>query len=199
VLLDVGAPFESQDLRIADLAEREGRAVVVAVNKWDLEADRAGALRVLREEFERLLPQLRGAPIVAVSALTGEGLDRLQRAIVEAHGVWNARVPTARLNAWLAEQVAAHPPPAPGGRRVKLRYMTQAKARPPTFVVFASVPEAVGEDYRRFLVNGLRRDFGLPGTPVRLMLRGGENPYKNRRKAKVTTLDKHRRGRARAE
>jgi GTP-binding protein len=108
-------------------------------------------------------------------------------------------VPTARLNAWLAEQVAAHPPPAPGGRRVKLRYMTQAKARPPTFVVFASVPEAVGEDYRRFLVNGLRRDFGLPGTPVRLMLRGGENPYKNRRKAKVTTLDKHRRGRARAE
>jgi GTPase len=191
VLLDAEAPFETQDLRIADLAEREGRAVVVVVNKWDLVKDR-GRLRQLREAFERLLPQLKGAPVVAVSALTGKGLDQLRAAILKAHTVWNARVPTARLNAWLAGEVAAHPPPAPGGRRVKLRYMTQVKARPPTFVVFASVPEAVPEDYRRFLVNGLRRDFDLPGTPVRLHVRGGENPYRGRRPAKVTTLDKHR-------
>ncbi|CAN5807641.1 ribosome biogenesis GTPase Der [soil metagenome] len=192
LIIDVGAALESQDLRIADLAEREGRALVVAVNKWDLEAEKRATLAALRDGLERLLPQVKGAPMVPVSALTGQGLDRLRAAVVRAHAVWNARVPTARLNAWLAEQVAAHPPPAPSGRRVRLRYMTQVKARPPTFVVFASVPEAVPEDYRRFLVNGLRRDFDMPGTPIRLHLRGGDNPYKGRKKPKATTLDKHR-------
>jgi GTPase len=199
VLLDVEAPLESQDLRIADLAEREGRAVVVAVNKWDRAtggtSGRRATLAALEAGVERLLPQLRGVPVVAVSALTGRGLDRLREAVAKAHAVWNARVPTARLNAWLAEQVASHPPPAPGGRRIRLRYMTQAKTRPPTFVLFASLPEALPEDYRRFLVGGLRRDFDLPGTPVRLLVRGGDNPYRDRRTSRPTTLDKHRRRR----
>jgi GTP-binding protein len=192
VLLDVQAPFESQDLRIADLAEREGRAVVVAVNKWDLEPDKPHKLEELREAFGRLLPQLRGAPMVMVSALTGRGLDRLHAAVVKAHAVWNSRISTARLNRWLATMTADHPPPAPSGRRLRLRYMTQVKTRPPTFVLFASVPDAVPEDYRRFLVNGLRRDFDLPGTPIRLFLRGGENPYAGRRKPSTTSLDKHK-------
>ena len=197
VLLDVQVPFESQDLRIADLAEREGRAVVVAVNKWDLEEDKSHKLNELREAFGRLLPQLRGAPMVMVSALTGKGLDRLNTAIVRAHAVWNARISTARLNRWLAGQLADHPPPAPGGRRIRLRYMTQVKTRPPTFVVFCSHPDAVPEDYKRFLVNGLRRDFDMPGTPIRLYLRAGENPYKDRKKQNVTSLDKHKARRVR--
>lgn len=192
VLLDVQIPFETQDLRIADLAEREGRAVVVAVNKWDLEDDKSHKLNELREAFGRLLPQLRGAPMVMVSALTGKGLDRLQAAIVKAHAVWNTRISTARLNRWLAPIISDHPPPAPSGRRIRLRYMTQVKTRPPTFVLFASIPEALPEDYRRFLVNGLRRDFDMPGTPIRLFVRGGDNPYADRRKPNTTSLDKHK-------
>ena len=192
VLLDVQVPFETQDLRLADLAEREGRAVVVAVNKWDLEEEKPQKLNELREAFGRLLPQLRGAPMVMVSALTGKGLDRLHTAILKAYSVWNTRVSTARLNRWLSVQTADHPPPAPGGRRIRLRYMTQVKTRPPTFVLFASHPEAVPEDYKRFLVNGLRRDFDMPGTPIRLYLRAGENPYAGRRKTNVTSLDKHK-------
>jgi GTP-binding protein len=192
LLLDVQIPFETQDLRLADLAEREGRAVVVAVNKWDLEEEKPQKLNELREAFGRLLPQLRGAPMVMVSALTGKGLDRLHAAILKAYTVWNTRISTARLNRWLAAQTAEHPPPAPGGRRIRLRYMTQVKTRPPTFVLFASIPDAVPEDYKRFLVNGLRRDFDMPGTPIRLHLRAGENPYAGRRKPNVTSLDKHK-------
>ena len=192
LVLDAGMAMETQDLRLADLAEREGRAVVIAVNKWDLVTDRTPRLAALREAVDRLLPQLRGAPIVTVSAARGTGLKRLRDAVVAAHRAWSARVSTGELNRWLAVQVAEHPPPAPGGRRIKLRYMTQVKARPPTFVVFASRPDAVPEDYRRFLVNGLRRDFDMPGTPVRLFLRAGENPYRDRRPARATTLDKHR-------
>jgi GTPase len=177
VLLDVDQALETQDLRIADLAEREGRAVVVAVNKWDLVEDRQARLRDLKERFERLLPQLRGAPLVPVSAMTGQGLDRLRGAILEMHGHWNKRVPTARLNEWLGGETAAHPPPAPGGRRIRMRYMTQVKTRPPSFVVMCQRAEAVPESYVRFLVNGLRRDFGFPGVPIRLHLRKGKNPY----------------------
>ncbi|MEO8532086.1 MAG: ribosome biogenesis GTPase Der, partial [Deltaproteobacteria bacterium] len=140
ILLDADIPFETQDLRIADLAEREGRAVVVAVNKWDLEPDKQAKLHGLKEGFERLLPQLRGAPLVALSAKTGKGVERLQEAIVSAWTVWNSRVSTGRLNQWLAGAVAAHPPPAPGGKRVKLRYITQAKTRPPGFAIMASNP-----------------------------------------------------------
>jgi len=177
VLLDVQVPFEQQDLRIADLAEREGRAVVLAVNKWDLETEKQIKLKDLRERFGRLLPQLRGAPMVMVSALTGKGIDRLYTAITMAHEVWNTRISTARLNRWLRMQLEQHPPPAPSGRRIKMRYMTQVKTRPPTFVVFTSVPDKVPESYRRFLVNGLREAFDMPGTPIRLFLRGGDNPY----------------------
>jgi GTP-binding protein len=193
VLLDAAIPFETQDLRIADLAEREGRAVVVAVNKWDLERDKQEKLADLKEAFDRLLPQLRGAPLVTVSAATGRGLDRLHAAILKAHDVWNRRVTTAQLNRWLADMTAAHPPPAPGGRRIKLRYMTQAKTRPPGFVVMCSHPDKLPDAYRRYLVNGLRADFDMPGTPIRLHLRSqaDDNPFKNRKKSTPSRLSKH--------
>ena len=197
VLLDAAIPFEQQDLRIADLAEREGRAVVVAVNKWDIEDDKQGKLRDLREAFERLLPQLRGAPLVTVSAKTGKGLDRLHGAVEKAYDVWNRRVSTARLNRWLTGVLEAHPPPAPGGRRIKLRYMTQAKTRPPGFVVMCSHPDKMPASYSRYLVNGLRDDFDMPGTPIRLTLRSqsDKNPYKAKKKAGPSKLRKHIKGR----
>ncbi len=193
VLLDAEIPFEQQDLRIADLAEREGRAVVVAVNKWDLEDEKQEKLKALREAFERLLPQLRGAPLVTVSALTGKGIDRLQEAILKAHEVWNCRVTTAQLNRWLAGMLEQHPPPAPGGRRIKMRYATQVKTRPPAFVVMTSLPDKVPESYSRYLVNGLRETFDMPGTPIRLFLRdqSEKNPYKDRRKSTPSRLRKH--------
>ncbi len=193
VLLDAAIPFEQQDLRIADLAEREGRAVVVAVNKWDVEEHKQEKLRELREAFERLLPQLRGAPLVTVSAKTGRGLDRLHAAILRAYEVWNRRIPTAALNRWLAGMLEQHPPPAPQGRRIKLRYMTQVKTRPPAFVVMCSHPDKMPESYVRYLVNGLREDFDMPGTPIRLTLRGqgDKNPYKGRRKSQPSALRKH--------
>ena len=193
VLLDAAIPFESQDLRIADLAEREGRAVVIAVNKWDLEEDRQEKLKALKADFERLLPQLKGAPLVTVSARTGRGLERLQAAVVQAHTVWNRRVGTGRLNQWLSAMTEAHPPPAPGGRRIKLRYITQAKTRPPGFVVKCSNPEDMPKSYERYLINGLRADFDMPGTPIRLWLRGqgDQNPYRDRKKAQPSRLKKH--------
>jgi GTP-binding protein len=198
VLLDAAIPFEQQDLRIADLAEREGRAVVVAVNKWDVEENKQEKLRELKEAFDRLLPQLRGAPLVTVSAKTGRGLERLRAAILRAHDVWNRRVPTAALNRWLTAMLEQHPPPAPQGRRIKLRYMTQAKTRPPGFVVMCSHPDKMPESYTRYLVNGLRQDFDMPGTPIRLTLRGqgDKNPYKGRRKKNAGALAKHLKGRA---
>ena len=193
VLLDAAIPFEQQDLRIADLAEREGRAVVVAVNKWDVEDEKQQKLAHLKEAFERLLPQLRGAPLVTVSAKTGRGLDRLHQAVMRAHEVWNRRVTTAQLNRWLAGMVEAHPPPAPGGRRIKLRYMTQTKTRPPGFVVMCSHPDKLPESYSRYLVNALRVDFDMPGTPIRLHMRSqaDKNPYKNRKKSTPSRLKKH--------
>ncbi len=193
VLLDAAIPFEQQDLRIADLAEREGRAVVVAVNKWDVEPEKQKKLRDLRESFERLLPQLKGAPLVTISAKTGRGLDRLQAAVLRAYDIWNRRIPTARLNRWLADMVEAHPPPAPAGRRIKLRYMTQAKTRPPGFVVMCSVPEKLPASYSRYLVNGLREAFDMPGTPIRLHMRSQaeQNPYKDRKKSVPSRLRKH--------
>ena len=197
VLLDADIPFESQDLRIADLAEREGRAVVVAVNKWDLEDDRQAKLKQLKAMFERSLPQLRGAPLVTVSALTGRGLDRLRDAILEVHAVWNTRVSTAELNRWLTGMLEAHPPPAPQGKRIKLRYMTQAKTRPPGFVVMCSHPDLMPESYSRYLINGLRADFDMPGTPIRLWMRSQSdaNPFKGRKKKGPSKLRKHLQGR----
>ncbi|WP_109468244.1 ribosome biogenesis GTPase Der [Albibacillus kandeliae] len=197
VLLDAAIPFEQQDLRIADLAEREGRCVVVAVNKWDLEEEKQEKLRDLKEAFERLLPQLRGAPLVTVSARTGRGLDRLHDAIMRAYEVWNRRVTTAQLNRWLSGMLEQHPPPAPQGKRIKLRYMTQAKTRPPGFVVMCSHPDKVPDSYSRYLVNGLREDFDMPGTPIRLHMRSqsDKNPYKAKKKSTPSRLRKHTEGR----
>ena len=177
VLLDAQNPLESQDLRIADLAEREGRAVVIAVNKWDLVEEKQKVMAALKEAVDRLLPQLRGVPFVMLSAKDGKNIDRLHDAVRKAHATWNIRVSTARLNQWLTEAVSRHPPPAPGGRRIKLRYVTQAKTRPPTFIVFCSRPEELSASYRRYLINGLRDTFGLAGTPLRLMMRKRDNPY----------------------
>ncbi|HRV61937.1 ribosome biogenesis GTPase Der [Albidovulum sp.] len=193
VLLDVDIPFEQQDLRIADFAETEGRAVVVAANKWDLEEDKAEKLKELREAFERLLPQLKGAPLVTVSAKTGKGLDRLHAAILKAYDVWNRRVTTAKLNQWLGAMTEAHPPPAPGGRRIRLRYMTQVKTRPPAFVVMCTHADQLPESYGRYLTNGLRESFDMPGTPIRLTFRdqGAKNPYKDKKKSIPSRLRKH--------
>jgi len=197
VLLDVEIPFEVQDLRIADYAESEGRGVVIAVNKWDLEDEKQEKLAELKEMFERLLPQLRGAPLITVSAKTGRGLDRLHDAIRRTHDIWNKRITTARLNTWLGAMTEAHPPPAPGGHRIKLRYMTQVKARPPGFVIMCSRPDEVPESYKRYLVNGLRDHFEMPGVPIRIMFRSqsDKNPFKDRKFHTPSRLRKHKEGR----
>jgi GTP-binding protein len=177
LLMDSERPFEEQDLRIADLVEREGRALVIGMNKWDLVAHQAGAIGKLREDTDHRLSQIKGVPAVAVSGLTGEGLDRLMQAVVDAYAVWNRRVSTSALNRWLADVIAAHPPPAVSGRRIRLDYITQPKSRPPSFVLFSSRTDAVPDAYRRYLVNSLRESFDLPGTPIRLTLREKKNPY----------------------
>jgi len=182
LMMDAQNKFEEQDLRIADLIEREGRALVIAVNKWDLMKTKSGAISALRTEADHLLPQVRGAPLVAVSGLMGEGIDHLMRAIEEAYAVWNRRVPTAALNRWFEQAVDANPPPAVSGRRLKLNYITQAKARPPSFVLFCSRADAVPQSYLRYLVNSLREYFELPGTPVRITLREKANPFAHKRK-----------------
>jgi GTP-binding protein len=184
VMLDVGNAFEEQDQRIADLVEREGRALVIAVNKWDLKEKTAGAIGKLREQVDEKLTQIKGVPLVAVSGLTGEGLDRLMQAIVDAFEVWNKRIPTAALNRWFEAAVDANPPPAVSGRSLRLNYITQAKSRPPSFVVFCTRADAVPEAYKRYLTNSLRENFGLPGTPIRLTLREKANPFKGRAKRK---------------
>jgi GTP-binding protein len=181
LLLDATIPFEKQDLALADLVEREGRAMVIALNKWDLIEDKNEKLKELREECERLLPQLRGIPLVTLSGLTGKNIDRLMDAIFEIERSWNAHVSTSRLNRWLAGMLEGHPPPAVSGRRLKMRYMTQAKTRPPSFIVFASRPDAVPASYQRYLVNGLRETFDIKGTPIRMWLRGGKNPYADKK------------------
>ena len=179
VLLDATEPLRKQDLAIADLMAREGRAVVIAVNKWDL-IDPAARARY-RKELERLvdekLPQIVGAPVVTLSALTGKGVGKLMPAVFATWEKWNERIPTAKLNRWLEEAVARHPPPAPGGRRIKLRYITQPKTRPPTFVVFTQRADKVPAEYGRYLVKGLRDAFDLWGVPIRLKFREVDNPY----------------------
>ena len=177
VLLDATIPFEKQDLTLVDLTEREGRAVVIGLNKWDLVADKQGLLAELKEKAHHLLAQVRGVPIVPLSGLAGEGIDRLMQAVFSAYQVWNGRISTARINRWLEGVLSAHPPPAVAGRRIKIRYMTQAKARPPTFALFGNQLEHLPVSYTRYLVNNLREAFELPGTPIRLHRRGGHNPY----------------------
>ena len=178
LLLDATIPFERQDLTLADLVEQEGRALVIALNKWDLIDNKSDKARELRAEADRLLPQLRGTRVIPVSGLTGAHVDKLMEAIVATDEVWNTRISTGRLNRWLAPVVDATPPPAVAGRRVKIRYITQPKARPPFFVLFGNSVESIPESYKRYLVNGLRETFGLIGVPIRLSMRsGGENPY----------------------
>lgn len=182
LMMDSQNKFEEQDLRIADLIEREGRALVIAVNKWDLMGRQASLVAGLRTDVDHLLPQVKGVPIVAVSGLMGEGIDRLMKAIEESYAVWNRRVPTASLNRWFEQAVDSNPPPAVSGRRLKLNYVTQTKARPPSFVVFCSRADAVPESYLRYLVNSLRTFFELPGTPVRITLREKANPFAHKRR-----------------
>jgi len=182
LMVDAQHKFEEQDLRIADLIEREGRALVIAVNKWDLVTAKPGQISALRSEVDHLLPQVRGMPVIAVSGLMGEGIDRLMSAIEGAYAVWNKRVPTAALNRWFEQAVDANPPPAVSGRRLKLNYITQTKARPPSFVLFCSRADAVPQSYLRYLINSLRQVFDLPGTPVRMTLREKANPFAHKRK-----------------
>jgi GTP-binding protein len=177
LVVDATEGLHDQDLQIAQLIEREGRACVIALNKWDALADRSAARRAVTERLEMSLTQLRGVPVVPLSAMTGAGMDRLLPAVRRAHAVWNTRLSTAGLNRWFEQALARHPPPLVSGRRLKLRYITQAKARPPTFVAFGTRAERLPEDYQRYLVNSLREAFELPGTPIRLQLRGTRNPY----------------------
>jgi len=177
LVLDESSPFEKQDLQIADLVTKEARALVIAVNKWDLAEDPKSRMNELREMADRLLPQVRGMPLVAVSALTGHGLGKLMDSVFAIRERWERRVPTSALNRWFSALIEHHPPPAVAGRRIKLRYVTQAGTRPPTFIAFGTRTEAVPESYRRYLLNGLRDAFDLVGVPVRLHLRKTENPY----------------------
>ena len=182
LLMDAQHRFEEQDLRIADLIEREGRALVIAVSKWDLVEGKPGQITALRADADHWLPQVAGVPIVAVSGFTGEGIDRLMQAIEKAYAVWNKRVPTSALNRWFEGAISANPPPAVSGRRLKLNYITQTKARPPSFVLFCSRADAVPQSYLRYLTNSIRETFDLPGTPVRITLREKQNPFAHKRK-----------------
>jgi GTPase len=180
LVVDATEELHDQDLQIAQLIEREGRACVIALNKWDAVVDRQAARRAVADRLESSLAQLRGVAVVPLSALTGAGMERLLPAVRRAHAVWNTRLPTAGLNRWFEGALARHPPPLVSGRRLKLRYITQAKARPPTFVAFGTRVERLPNDYQRYLVNSLREAFDLPGTPIRLQLRGTRNPYADR-------------------
>lgn len=178
LVMECDAILDKQDLTIARMVVEEGRALVIAINKWDMVAKPEEALKRLQDRLETSLAQARGLPTITISALGGQGIERLMDGVLEAHKVWNRRIPTSKLNQWLEDVIAHHPPPAlHGGQRIKIRYMTQAKSRPPTFIIFASKPDELPEAYSRYLINGLREAFGLPGVPIRLFVRGGKNPY----------------------
>ncbi|KQO82134.1 ribosome biogenesis GTPase Der [Agrobacterium sp. BA1120] len=184
IVFDSTIPFEKQDLQLVDLVIREGRAAVLAFNKWDLVEDPQAFLADLREKTERLLPQARGIRAVPMSGHTGYGLDRLMQNIIDTDKIWNRRISTAKLNKWLDAQVTQHPPPAVSGRRLRLKYMTQVKARPPAFMISCTRPEAIPESYTRYLVNNLRKDFDMPGVPIRVHYRGSDNPFEHKAKKK---------------
>ncbi len=177
LVVDAAQPLEKQDLTIAEQVIEEGRALVIAVNKWDAVEDAKATQELIRDRVEIALPRAKGLPVVTLSALRGQKLDRLLDACLKAYQVWNRRIRTADLNRWLESMLSAHPPPAPAGRRIRIKYMTQAKVRPPTFAVFASQANDLPTAYLRYLENGLRQDFGLPGTPIRILVKGGRNPY----------------------
>ncbi len=180
LLLDATLGLEHQDLKIAAHAVEEGRALIVAINKWDVAAEPSALFNGIRAALDEGLAQVRGVPLVAVSAKTGKGTDQLLQAAFDIREQWNRRVPTAALNRWFDDALAANPPPAPGGKRIKMRYITQVGARPPRFVIFGTRLDDVPESYRRYLVNGIRRELGFGAVPVRLMLRSAKNPYANK-------------------
>lgn len=180
LLADATKGLEDQDLQLARLVEREGRALVIGLNKWDAVDDRNAARRRVADALEASLAQMKGVAVVPFSALTGVGVEKLLPTVRAAHDVWNRRVPTGELNRWFEAALERHQPPLVNGRRLKLRYITQAKARPPTFVVFGTRAEATPDAYRRYLVNSLREDFSLAGAPLRINFRGTTNPYDER-------------------
>jgi GTPase len=182
LLLDATIPFEKQDLTLADLVEQEGRALVIAVNKWDLVKGQHGLLKTLQEKAGHALPQIKGTAVVPVSAAAGEGIDRLMQACLDAEEVWSRRVSTSKINRWLEFALSQNPPPAVSGRRIKIRYMTQVKSRPPHFALFGNQLEQLPKSYVRYLVNHMREDFDLPGTPIRLSMRTSENPFDKRKR-----------------
>ncbi len=182
IVFDATIPFEKQDLQIVDLVLREGRAAVLAFNKWDMIDEPQAVLAELREKTERLLPQARGIRAVPISGQTGYGLDKLMQSVIDTDRVWNTRISTARLNRWLESQQVQHPPPAVSGRRLKLKYMTQVKARPPAFMISCTRPDALPESYVRYLINGLRADFDMPGVPIRIHFRAPDNPFEPKKK-----------------
>lgn len=184
LIIDATQPFERQDLQIADLAVREGRALVIVANKWDLVEDKDDAAKALREAAGRLLPQAEGVPVVLLSAMTGRGIDRLMPHVVQVYRDWNAKVKTSDLNEWLQAATQKHPPPAVGGRRIKIRFITQVNTRPPTFMAHCQRADQLPESYRRYLVGGIRDAFGIRAVPVRLMLRKGDNPYAEKTKSR---------------
>ena len=180
LLIDATSPFDKQDIQLADLVEREGRALVIAINKWDLKLDRKEVRQTVNDALLRTLPRLRGVPVIMLSAQTGKGVEKLMPAVQRQYELWNARIGTAKLNRWLGEVIDRHPPPADKGRPVRLRYITQAKSRPPTFVSFSSRGHAVPESYQRYLANSLRETFALDGIPLRIFIRKGKNPYEDK-------------------
>ncbi len=177
LVMDATHPFETQDLQIADLVEREGRGLVFVLAKWDLVPDPQAKLKEFIEHAERMLPQVRGTPVVALSAETGRNVERLMPAVLKVHDNWSTKVKTRDLNDWLGMAVQRHPPPSVNGKRMKPKYMAQTKARPPTFVLFATRADQMPEQYRRYLINSLRESFDLPGVPIRITLKSGKNPY----------------------
>ncbi len=177
LVLDAEQPFEKQDLTIARMVEEEGRALVLAASKWDAVASKKATLQLLADRTTRSLPQLQGIACVPVSGKTGAGLDRLMETVLKTHAIWRKHIATPLLNRWLADVQERHPPPLVAGRRLRLRFMSQANIRPPTFALFASKPGELPDSYRRYLINLLRADFDLPSVPIRMMLRKGKNPY----------------------
>jgi len=177
VLIDASMQIERQDLALADLVAREGRAIVLALSKWDMVEDKDKTLKQVQSDLEDVLPEIRGVPVVTLSAKHGRGIDKLMKAVLAADKIWNRRIPTSQINRWLEAALARNPPPAPSGRRIKIRYATQADTRPPTFAVFGNQLSKLPESYVRYLMNGLRQDFELKGVPIRFSLRGGKNPF----------------------
>lgn len=177
LLLDATLGLESQDLRIADMVLQEGRALIVAINKWDSAEDQSRLFNGIKKALDEGLAQVKGVPLLTVSALTGKGLDTLMEVAFETRERWSRRVPTAALNRWFEAALERNPPPAPGGRRIKMRYITQARSRPPTFIVFGTRLDELPESYNRYLVNSLRDDLDLKGLPIRINMRSSKNPF----------------------